>query len=187
MFSYVVPAPGRTGPLTLPPFRPPLQIHAERNEQYGQRFRECTDPPYFALQPHDGEGVVPDIVDVLEAGVRVMFFNGMNDVICNHLGNERVLDRMEWSGAGDWRRAGRYLWRVEAREARGEPDGYLQKVREGEGVVEGFERRRPVGDQMAPEASTKPYPSLTPPVPCYAPPLRLYFVYPRPNVKSTAA
>lgn len=74
------------------------QIHAEKNEQYGQRYKECTDPPYFALQKHDGDGVVADITDVLEAGVKIMFFNGMNDIICNHLGNEKVLDRLVWSG-----------------------------------------------------------------------------------------
>ena len=84
------------------------QIHAKKNEHYGQIYRECNDPAYFALQAHDGEGVVPEIVAILEDGeISLMFFNGMTDVVCNHFGNEKVLDRLQWSQKSAWNKASR--------------------------------------------------------------------------------
>ena len=77
------------------------QIHASKNEDWGQVYRECNDPAYYALKSHDGEGVIPDIVGGLEGGVRFLFFNGMEDVICNHYGNEVALDEMVWEGGGN--------------------------------------------------------------------------------------
>jgi len=98
------------------------QIHAEKNEQYGQIYRECNDPAYFALLSHDGEGVVPEITAILEDGsVSLMFFNGMTDIVCNHFGNEKVLDRLEWSQKLAWNKAGRYIWN-------GKGDGSQQAV-----------------------------------------------------------
>lgn len=79
-------------------------IHATAAAAAGQRFQECTDPPYEALSHLDGKGVVPDVVAILEHpdNVRLLFFNGMEDLICNHVGNELFLMNMAWSGQNDW-------------------------------------------------------------------------------------
>lgn len=103
-------------------------IHATAATDAGQRFAECTDPPYDALEHQDGLGVVPDVVEVLEHrdGVRLLFFNGMEDLICNHVGNERWIESMEWKHRLDWIRATRYAWRAETEEE-GRVSGYMKE------------------------------------------------------------
>jgi carboxypeptidase D len=79
-------------------------LHAKAAKAAGQQFQECTDPPYDALSSNDGKGVVPDVIAVLEHSdnVRLLFFNGMEDLICNHVGNELFLMNMKWSGQSEW-------------------------------------------------------------------------------------
>jgi carboxypeptidase D len=81
-----------------------LALHATAAIAAGQRFQECSDPPYDALSALDGQGVVPDVIAILEHkdNVRLLFFNGMEDLICNHVGNERFLMNMQWSGQQEW-------------------------------------------------------------------------------------
>ena len=69
-------------------------LHAEESIDAGQRYEECTDPPYNALSHQDGLGVTDEIVRILEHPdePRLLFFNGMNDMICNHVGNKKALD-----------------------------------------------------------------------------------------------
>ena len=107
------------------------QIHASKNEDWGQVYRECNDPAYNALSHQDGLGVVPDVVDSLNDGVRFLFFNGMNDIICNHFGNEKFLDEMIWNGADGWKEAKRYIWNTRAKKATetGSPSGWLKSHR----------------------------------------------------------
>ncbi|GAX20239.1 carboxypeptidase D [Fistulifera solaris] len=87
-------------------------LHAEASVASGQRYKECTDPPYLALAKLDGKGVVPEIVQVLEHPdqVQVLFFNGIQDMVCNHVGNERSLEKLPWKHADDWNAAPRYAW-----------------------------------------------------------------------------
>lgn len=71
-------------------------IHAS---QVPHAFKECTDPPYNALQHQDGLPATEQLVYVLAAGVRVLLFSGQFDVICNHLGTEKLLAKLDWAGA----------------------------------------------------------------------------------------
>lgn len=66
-------------------------LHATYSTEAGQRYQECTDPPYNALAHQDGLGVVDDVVALLEDNVQLLFFNGIQDLICNHVGNEVAL------------------------------------------------------------------------------------------------
>ncbi|KAL7580721.1 hypothetical protein ACA910_001006 [Epithemia clementina (nom. ined.)] len=87
-------------------------IHAQAASQAGQKFLECTDPPYNALAHQDGKGVVDDIVEVLQhpSKPRLLIFNGVEDLICNHVGNEKVLENLPWKGRDQWKTAKRYAW-----------------------------------------------------------------------------
>jgi carboxypeptidase D len=91
-------------------------LHAEASVASGQRYKECTDPPYLALAKLDGKGVVPEIVQVLEHPdqVELLFFNGIQDMVCNHVGNERALEKLPWKHAEDWNAAPRYAWSAQA-------------------------------------------------------------------------
>jgi len=63
----------------------------------------------------------------------MLFFNGMNDLICNHVGNEHLLDVLPWSKAMEYSQQPRYAWEsgVDASEKvnynPGRPDGYIKQ------------------------------------------------------------
>ena len=67
-----------------------LAIHTTETPQ---RFTECADPPFFALAKQDGKGATAPLVAVLddESGVNVLVYSGQYDIICNHLGNEKMI------------------------------------------------------------------------------------------------
>ena len=87
-------------------------IHASEATSANQLFLECTDPPWEALQHQDGKGVVEELVRVLDHPSRpkLLFFNGILDMVCNHAGNERVLDMLPWRHAKEWTTAKRFAW-----------------------------------------------------------------------------
>ena len=87
-------------------------IHASAATTAGQRYQECTDPPYHALEHQDGLGVVDDVVDILNHASRpkMLFFNGIYDLICNHVGNEKALEYLPWQYQKEWMKATRYAW-----------------------------------------------------------------------------
>jgi carboxypeptidase D len=102
-------------------------IHASPSLTAGQRFKECTNPPYNALKHQDGLGVTKDIVELLNhkpnSGNRnvtngevitMLFFNGMLDLICNHVGNEIGLENLEWNHQNKYMEAKRYGWKSAA-------------------------------------------------------------------------
>jgi carboxypeptidase C (cathepsin A) len=45
------------------------------------------------------------LVPLLEDGVPVMIYAGDKDLICNHVGNRRWVDGLEWSGQAAWAQA----------------------------------------------------------------------------------
>ena len=85
-------------------------IHATPSRTAGQVYQECTDPPYNALAHQDGLGVTDDVRYILEAGIKLLFFNGIMDLICNHVGNEITLEKLNWSYQSDYIMAPRYAW-----------------------------------------------------------------------------
>lgn len=110
-------------------------IHAEAATAAGQRYEECTDPPYNALAGQDGLGVVPDVVDLLQytgdtedEKIRLLFFNGMEDMICNHVGNEKFLEHLPWDHRDHWVEASRYVWIADS-EATGMVSGYMKEYK----------------------------------------------------------
>ena len=71
-------------------------------DKASQRFKECADPPYDNLQHQDGLGVVPSLQRLLDGPahkrVRFLFYNGQTDLICNHVGVQRSLEKLDWTG-----------------------------------------------------------------------------------------
>lgn len=90
-----------------------------------QVYKECTDPPYNALAHQDGLPSTAELIFVLEHAaepwqpevkvtisttiavtdhcpssgqVRVLLYSGQFDVICNHLGTEKLLAKLDWAG-----------------------------------------------------------------------------------------
>lgn len=92
-------------------------LHAMPSRQAGQVYQECTNPPYDALSHQDGLGVVNEVVKVLdhveEGGnkVRLLFFNGVTDLICNHVGNEVLLENLPWKNTESYVQAPRSAWK----------------------------------------------------------------------------
>jgi carboxypeptidase D len=105
-----------------------VAVHAQAAEAAGQQYLECTDPPYFALSGSDGKGAVPDLVQVLEHpdGVELLFFNGIFDMVCNHVGNERSLEKLPWTNNEQWNAAPRYAWSAPSEPA-GKVSGYMRE------------------------------------------------------------
>ena len=105
-------------------------IHASAATEAGQVYEECTDPPYNALAGNDGKGVVDDVVEILEHAdnVQLLFFNGIHDIVCNHVGNERFLEELPWEHAADWRKSDRYAWVAET-ETPGQVSGYMKEYK----------------------------------------------------------
>ncbi|KAL7580720.1 hypothetical protein ACA910_001005 [Epithemia clementina (nom. ined.)] len=102
-------------------------IHATAATEAGQRYEECTDPPYDALADEDGKGVVPDLVQVLQdqTAPRLLFFNGIEDLVCNHVGNERALENLPWFGRDAWIVAERYAWILNPGDK--QPAGFIKQ------------------------------------------------------------
>ena len=107
-------------------------IHALESLDAGLTYQECTDPPYLALAHQDGVGVVDELVRVLdhESKPHMMFYNGINDLICNHVGNERSLDALPWSKASEYMQQPRHAWDAPVDPALknnlNRPDGFVK-------------------------------------------------------------
>jgi carboxypeptidase D len=104
-------------------------INAEESIGANQRFEECTDPPYYALAGFDGLGVVDEVVRILEHATKpkLLFFNGVNDIICNHAGNERMLVNLPWMHRDDWVKASRFAWNAFPVNGNVGPSGYMKE------------------------------------------------------------
>ena len=99
-------------------------IHSLPSHEAGQVYRECTDPPYNALKHQDGLGVTKDVVDLLDNGVRMLFFNGIHDLICNHVGNEIAVENFQWKFQNQYQTSKRYGWKS---DATGNLGGYMKE------------------------------------------------------------
>lgn len=91
-------------------------------------WQECNGGVSVAFHPKTSKPSV-DLMPDLLAEVPVLIFSGAEDLICNHVGTEDMIDRMEWNGGkgfevtpGNW--APRRNWTFE-----GEDAGFWQSAR----------------------------------------------------------
>lgn len=78
-------------------------------KQLNGGYAECDDAGQYLMVLY-GLGVQPQIINILEAGVGVTFYSGQYDFVCNHIGTERMLDQLPWSGKNDFENARGYVW-----------------------------------------------------------------------------
>ena len=65
-----------------------------------------------------------DVVELLNDGIRMLFFNGVNDLICNHVGNEIAVENFQWKHQTEFQTAKRYGWKS---PSRGKLGGYMKE------------------------------------------------------------
>jgi len=69
-----------------------------------------------------------EVVRLLEeTEVKVLFYNGMQDAMCDHIGNERFLDSLPWRGRAEWVTADRRAWLPDAQAA---PYGFVKQYKQ---------------------------------------------------------
>ena len=88
-----------------------VAIHADKTPN---KYVECADPPYYALVHQDGKSATAELVDVLNADIRVLVYVGQYDIICNHLGVEKMLSELQWKYSKKWNEAQPGVWVVDS-------------------------------------------------------------------------
>jgi carboxypeptidase D len=98
------------------------------NEEKRTGWQECNGNVGSAFRARTSEPSVKLLPDLLDE-VPIILFSGEQDLICNHLGTEELINNLEWSGGkgmevspGVW--APRRAWTFE-----GEPAGFYQEAR----------------------------------------------------------
>lgn len=64
----------------------------------------------------NGKASVTLLPEILEAGIPVLLFAGDKDLICNHIGVERIAERLKWGGLG-WDSPMKKKWTVNNKDA----------------------------------------------------------------------
>ncbi len=80
-------------------------------------FEECANTPFKHLYKVLGKSQAESVKILLENDIHVLLFSGQFDLICNHIMIEKWLNRLEWSGAKDFRTTQRALWKVHGKVA----------------------------------------------------------------------
>lgn len=101
-----------------------LNINSERKTGW----QECNSAVSVSFHPQTSKPSVDLMPDILK-DVPVLIFSGAEDLICNHIGTEDMIDKLEWNGGkgfevtpGNW--APRRNWTFE-----GEDAGFWQTAR----------------------------------------------------------
>eukprot|EP00978_Attheya_sp_CCMP212_P001813 scaffold3764_cov50-Attheya_sp.AAC.4 len=90
-------------------------IHAAQSLTADQRYEDCSADAYKALEETEYEwmrGVTSEVEGILQnyPDIRLVFYNGMLDLICDHHGVERWMDRLKWDGHEEFTSAWRHGW-----------------------------------------------------------------------------
>jgi carboxypeptidase C (cathepsin A) len=99
--------------LNLPEVREAIHVQGNSNA-----FEECNRAG-SRLALMDGLGVEAQIIRLLERGVPMTFYSGQYDLVCNHMGNEQMLEQLKWSGADGFRSARGFVWTLQGQTPTG--------------------------------------------------------------------
>lgn len=76
-------------------------FHVNR-AKHPEAWIECNHRVSSGLRSDKSEASVVLLPGILEKGVKVMLFAGDQDLICNHIGIERLIDNLKWKGQTGW-------------------------------------------------------------------------------------
>ena len=110
---------------TFPPGKDGVEEYLNRKEVRSalhasstpQKYVECADPPFYALSHQDGKGISNELAALLNSEIRVLVYSGQYDIVCNHLGSEKVLDSLQWTGTEGWLKTQPSVWIVNKKPA----------------------------------------------------------------------
>lgn len=91
-------------------------------------WKECNGAVGSAFRAHNSAPSI-DLLPAILKEVPITLFSGAKDLICNHIGTEKLIDNMEWNGGKGWaldsaENAPRRDWKFEGEEA-----GFWQEAR----------------------------------------------------------
>lgn len=78
-----------------------------------REWQSCSPEVYMDMLGDWMKSYSALIPPMLEDGVKVMIYAGVEDFICNWLGNSRWVDALEWSGSSSWEKAPTRDWKVD--------------------------------------------------------------------------
>lgn len=87
-------------------------VHALHADVHVPAWVECDGRVGSSLSNRKSPAAVHLIPGIVEAGVKVLMFAGAEDLICNHVGIENMLDVMEWNGETGFGNATAQNWYV---------------------------------------------------------------------------
>lgn len=94
------------------------QPHVRKELGVGDRAWEaCNMDVNFDMQGDWMKNYDTVVIPMLEDGLRVMIYAGVQDLICNWLGNERWMNALPWSNATQFNLAPEKTWTVNGTEA----------------------------------------------------------------------
>lgn len=97
-------------------------LHA--NTERAFRFDICSNEVYRGLAKFDGVSTLEKVQRLLRSGLRVLFYNGQWDMMCNHYNTEKLLLHLDWNGSDAYQSADKYTWTVEGLKT---PAGFAQQ------------------------------------------------------------
>ncbi|KAI5288399.1 Cell death protease [Ascosphaera aggregata] len=97
-------------------------LHINPDKKTG--WEECSGAVSKQLQNRNSKPAVQLLPSLIDSGVSLLLFSGADDMICNHIGTEDLIENMEWLGAKGFGNTSRYDWTFE-----GEKVGFYQEAR----------------------------------------------------------
>ena len=72
-----------------------VALHAPKDSN---AWAECRSTVGSALSAKKSKPSVELLPKILDKGVKVLLFSGDQDLICNYVGTERMIEKLEWNG-----------------------------------------------------------------------------------------
>jgi carboxypeptidase C (cathepsin A) len=86
-------------------------IHAIAFAEHSRKFRVSSGAVGSALGDYyELQSVSQAAVRILHENIRLLFYNGIMDLMCDHFTNEKFLSQLSWKGRSEWVMAKRYAW-----------------------------------------------------------------------------
>ncbi|CAI5737592.1 unnamed protein product [Hyaloperonospora brassicae] len=97
-------------------------VHGNEDKRF--RFEMCSNSVYRGLKKFDGVSTLDAVQSLLQKGLRMIFYVGQWDMMCNYYGMEKLLLSLNWNGAKAYQQARKFTWQVQGRK---EPAGFAQQ------------------------------------------------------------